>query len=80
MISLFLIKGITTKVVFQDCYWFATNLLQVGKCRKGLVSSIYLLKVKKWLPDPCEKKPCSLLPPLQRHLNDLILTIFVTKH
>ncbi len=73
LISFFLIKGIGTKVVFQDTYWFATNLLQVGKCRQKLLTgSIGLLEIKKWLLDSCDthysmkKKPCSLLPPLQQ--------------
>jgi hypothetical protein len=50
--SLIFIKGTGTKVDFQNWYWFATNLLQVGKCRQRLlIHSIRHLKVKKWLPN-----------------------------
>jgi hypothetical protein len=66
--SLFFIKGTRTKVVFQDKYWFVTNLLQVGKCRQGLlIGSIHLPKAKKWLLYPCDthysvkKKPLFII-------------------
>jgi hypothetical protein len=52
--SLILINGTRTRVVFLNWYWFATNLLHVGKCTQGFfTSSIRHLKAKKWLPDLC---------------------------
>jgi len=69
--SFFLIKGTRMRIVLRNWYWFATNLLQVAKCKQGLLtSSIHLPKAKKWLLNPCDthysvkKKPCSLLPTL----------------